>query len=111
MKNNFDKNYREVYFQVGDLVLLKLQPYLQLFLASNKDKKLSPCYYGLFLVEVKIGTVAYRLAFPMTVKIHQVFHVSCLKNFQGSHVDAAPNLPTIHKEKYFKPQKPFSKKS
>ncbi|KAL8154550.1 hypothetical protein AgCh_000060 [Apium graveolens] len=90
MKNNYDKSHREVHFEVGDLVLLKLQPYRQLSLASNRNKKLSPRYYGPFTIQAKIGTVAYRLQLPQAVKIHPVFHVSCLKKFQGSIDETSP---------------------
>ncbi|KAL8113758.1 hypothetical protein AgCh_020885 [Apium graveolens] len=96
MKNNYDKSHREVHFEVGDLVLLKLQPYRQLSLASNRNKKLSPRYYGPFTIQAKIGTVAYRLQLPQAVKIHPVFHVSCLKKIQGSIDETSPTYPDIH---------------
>lgn len=96
MKNNFDRSHREVLFEVGDLVLLKLKPYRQLSLTSGKNKKVSPRYYGTFLVEAKIGKVAYRLQLPQEVKIHTVFHVSCLKKFHGTLDETTPTYPTVH---------------
>jgi hypothetical protein len=43
--------------------------------------KLEPRYGGPFEVLDRMGPVAYRLAFPPTVKEHNVFHVSLLKKY------------------------------
>ena len=43
--------------------------------------KLTPRYCGPFEVLDRVGLVAYRLAFPTTVKAHNVFHVSLLKKY------------------------------
>lgn len=95
MKTAYDKHHRVVDFKVGNYVLLKLQPYQQLSLASHRNRKLSPHFYGPFMVDAKIGDVAYRLHLPAHAKIHPVFHVSCLKKFNGDVRDVAPTLPTI----------------
>ncbi|KAL8143389.1 hypothetical protein V2J09_016421 [Rumex salicifolius] len=67
-------------FQIGDYVYLKLQPYRQQSLKSKKvPHKLSPRFYGPFLVIDRVGAVAYKLELPPTAAIHNVFHVSQLK--------------------------------
>ena len=38
-------------------------------------------YYGPFEISAKIGPVAYQLALPPTIKVHNVFHVSILKKY------------------------------
>lgn len=75
---------RELEFQLGDLVLLKLKPYCLRSLAKKLNEKLSPCFYGHFEVLQRIGVVAYRLKLSNTARIHNVFHVSQLKGFKGS---------------------------
>lgn len=84
MKNQADKKRREVSLQVGDEVLVKLQPYRQHSAALRKKHKLSMKYFGPFEVLSKIGTVAYKLELPSTARIRRIFHLSQLKLFQGA---------------------------
>lgn len=83
MKHQADKERREWKLEVGELVLVELQPYRQQYVALRKDNKLSMRYYGPFAALEKIGEVAYRLQLPTTAKIHPVFHISELKPFKG----------------------------
>jgi len=55
---------------------------------SNRSSlKLGNCsnlearYCGLFEILERIGPLAYMLAFPASMSIHNVFHVSLLKNY------------------------------
>jgi hypothetical protein len=56
-----DKNRSEREFCVGDMVYLKLQPYVQASVAPHSNQKLSFRFYGPFKILARIGTVAYKL--------------------------------------------------
>lgn len=84
MKQYADKRRTEREFEVGEFVLLMLQPYRQKSIRESTPMKLSAKYFGPYKVIERIGMVAYRLELPLTSKIHNVFHVSLLKKFYGS---------------------------
>lgn len=58
MKRNFDKGHREVQFEVGDLVFVKLQPYCQHSILGRTNQKLSSRYTGPYPITHKISQVA-----------------------------------------------------
>ncbi|GJR90373.1 ty3-gypsy retrotransposon protein [Tanacetum coccineum] len=93
MEEKANLKRREVEFNVGDKVLVKLQPYRQLTLARRLSHKFLKRYYGPYEILERIGKVAYRLALPVTSKIHPVFHVSILKPFLGSKSEAVAEIP------------------
>jgi len=43
--------------------------------------KMTPWYSGLLEILDRVGLVAYRLALPPMVKVHNVFHVSLLNKY------------------------------
>jgi hypothetical protein len=79
MKHQADKHRLEREFMVGDWVYLKLQPYIQRFVAIQASQKLSYKYFGPYLIKQKVGKVAYKLQLPDHSPIHLVVHVSQLK--------------------------------
>lgn len=91
MKQNADKKRRDCQLEVGDLALVKLQPYRQHSVALRKSQKLGMKYFGPFEVLDRIGVVAYKLKLTETARIHPVFHISVLKKFVGS--SKQPYLP------------------
>jgi hypothetical protein len=93
MKKQADKQRKDVKLQVGDLVLMKLQPYKQQSVALRKNQKLGMKYFGPFEVLAKVGEVAYKLKLPNHAKIHPVFHISQLKIFKGEAQEQYLPLP------------------
>jgi hypothetical protein len=83
MKSQADKKRRDWKFEIGDLVMVKLQPCRQHSAALRKNYKLSMRYFRPFSILERIGAVAYKLELPHTARIHPVFHVSQLKPFKG----------------------------
>jgi hypothetical protein len=72
------RNHRE--FRVGDHVFLK-EKTRHSFLKLGKFSKLVACYCGPFEILDRIGPVAYMLALPASLCIHNVFHVPLLKKY------------------------------
>jgi hypothetical protein len=93
MKNHADKKRRDVELQVGDSVLVRLQPYRQQSVALRKNQKLGMRFFGPFMITARVGAVAYKLQLPQEAKIHSVFHVSQLKPFKGGTTEQYMPLP------------------
>jgi hypothetical protein len=79
-KNYVDKNMKTREFQVGDHVLLKVNP-KKISLKLGNCTKLTVIFCGPFEILDKIGPVAYMLALPTSMNVHNVFHVSLLKKY------------------------------
>lgn len=93
MKHNYDQSQRQQEFQVGDKVMLHLQPYRQSSVAKRKGQKLSAKFYGPFVVLEQIGSTAYKLDLPAHSKLHPIFHVSTLKWYHKGQDSCTPMLP------------------
>lgn len=54
MKNRVDVHRREVEFQVGEKVFLKLRPYRQQTLARRANEKLAARFYGPYEITARV---------------------------------------------------------
>lgn len=59
---------------------IKVKPKKSLLNLGN-CAKLSPRFYGPFEVLARVGKVAYKLARPSIIKVHNSFHVSLLQKY------------------------------
>jgi hypothetical protein len=71
------KNRTAREFKVGEHVLLKVNP-KKISFKLGSCTKLAAIYCGPFEILDRIGTIAYMLAFLVSMKVHNVFHVSLL---------------------------------
>jgi len=100
-KSYADKKRREISFNPGEFVYLKVSP-IRGTRWFQVQEKLAPRYIGLYQVLKKVGAVTYRLELPEEMPdIHPVFHVSqlrrCLRVPETEHVtveaiDLQPDL-------------------
>jgi hypothetical protein len=95
MKRNADRQRMEKEFQVGESVLLRLQPYAQKIVVNRPFPKISYKFFGPYTVLERIGKVAYRLELPATSQIHNVFHISQLKEYRADYTPVFSDLPTF----------------
>jgi hypothetical protein len=75
-----NKGRTHIEFKAGDHVFLKVKA-RRSSLNMGNFSKLATCYCGPFEILERIGLVAYMLAFPVSLCIHNVFHVSLFKNY------------------------------
>jgi hypothetical protein len=55
-------------------------------------------FYGPYRVSRRVGEVAYEIELPPGRKIHNVFHVSCLKKELGQQVTVTKEFPPLDEE-------------
>ncbi|KAL0562094.1 hypothetical protein IC582_002544 [Cucumis melo] len=87
-KSYADVRRKDLEFEVGDKVFLKVAP-IRGVVRFERRGKLSPRFVGPFEILERIGPVAYRLALPPSLStVHDVFHVSMLRKYVSdpSHV-------------------------
>lgn len=53
---------------------------------AKKYIKLSPKYNGPYKVLQNICAMTYKLVFPVSSRVHPIFHVSCLKKVIGDKI-------------------------
>ncbi|XP_038999285.1 uncharacterized protein LOC120124778 [Hibiscus syriacus] len=76
---------KEIEFQEGDNVFLKVSPWKKVLRFGHKGK-MSPRFIEPYEVLKKIGPVAYKLALPPEMeKIHNAFHVFMLWQYRSDH--------------------------
>ena len=89
---------RDLEFQVGDQVFMRISPWKGV-LRFGKKGKLSPRYMGPYEIVERIGKVAYRLRLPPELaRIHDVFHVSMLRKYIADHSHVLRDQPVELKE-------------
>ncbi|KAM6550882.1 hypothetical protein CsatB_000690 [Cannabis sativa] len=80
-KSYADPKRRDVTFQAGEHVFLRVSP-MKGIRRFRKKGKLSPRFIGPFQILEKVGQVAYRLALPPALSaVHDVFHISMLRKY------------------------------
>ncbi|KAK5842878.1 hypothetical protein PVK06_005294 [Gossypium arboreum] len=87
-KSYADLKRKDIEYQVGDKVFLKVSPWKKILRFGRKGK-LRPRFIGPYEISKRVGPVAYRLILPPELeKIHDVFHVSMLRRYRSdpSHV-------------------------
>ncbi|PKU73061.1 hypothetical protein MA16_Dca019264 [Dendrobium catenatum] len=92
MKKQADWHRKDIQFEAGNKVFLKLRPYRHKTVTNRRNEKLAPRYFGPYEIFRKIGAIAYRLKLPPTATIHPVFHVSQLRRVIGDYT-ASSELP------------------
>ncbi|OMP06578.1 reverse transcriptase [Corchorus capsularis] len=93
-KSYADIRRKELEFEIGDKVFLKVAPWKGV-IRFRKAGKLNPRYIGPFIITQQIGPVAYRLDLSSELeRIHDVFHISMLKKYvpDDSHILEAPPI-------------------
>ena len=83
-----DLKMKDIEYEVGDKVFLKVSPWRKVLIFWKKGK-LSPRFIRSYKVLERIGPVAYRLTLPPELaKLHDVFNVSMLRKYRydGSHI-------------------------
>lgn len=68
MKLQADRNIVAIEFEVGDWVLVKLQPYRQFTVAHRLNNKLAQRYFSPLKIKKKLSAVAYQLELPKAVE-------------------------------------------
>ncbi|XP_017644634.1 uncharacterized protein LOC108485327 [Gossypium arboreum] len=82
-KSYTDLKRKQIEFQVGDKVLLKVSPWKKVLQFGHKGK-LSQEFIGPYEITKRIRSVANRLALPPELDwIHNIFHVFMLRQYQN----------------------------
>ena len=89
-KSYADRRRRELSFNVGDFVYLKVSP-MRSVRRFQVRGKLAPRYIGPYQILARKGEVAYQLKLPPQLSdVHDVFHVSQLKKCLRTPTESIP---------------------
>jgi hypothetical protein len=88
-------------FKVGEHVFFKVKAKISSLILGSCPKLVAK-YCGPFEILEKIGPVAYMIALPTSMRVHNVFHVSLLKKYvpDPSHI-IDWNVIWVEHEGYF----------
>ena len=92
--SNANLKRKNIEFEVGDKVFLKVSPWKKILRFGRKGK-LSPKFIDPYEILERVGLVAYRLALPLELaKLHDVFQVSMLRRYRSntSHILPIQNI-------------------
>jgi hypothetical protein len=67
-------------------------------LKRSEALKLKSKFYAPYKVIRRIGEVAYELDPPEGSKIHNIFHISCLKKVMGQQINISEEFPPLDEE-------------
>ena len=87
-KSYADNRHKDLQFEIGDRVFLKISPWMGVLRFDKRDK-LSPRFIGPYEIVSKVGPVAYKLKLPPELsRIHDTFLVLMLRKYipDPSHV-------------------------
>ncbi|XP_073153039.1 uncharacterized protein [Henckelia pumila] len=80
-KSYADRRLRDLECVMGDHVFLRVSP-MKGVMHFGRRGKLNPRYIGPFEILERIGTLACRLALPLSLAtVHNVFRISMLRNY------------------------------
>ena len=97
-KSYADNRRRDLRFEIGDRVFLKISPW-KCVLRFGKRGKLSSRYIRPYEIIARVGPVAYRLDLPPKLsKVHNVFHVSMLYKYIPDPSDVLRDQPVQLKD-------------
>ena len=83
-----DAHRHPLEFQPGDKVLLRLTPHMVRQVRKTvAHRGLVQRYEGSFVIERRVGNLAYKLDLPTRLRLHPVFNVNILKKFHEDHED------------------------
>ena len=94
LKSYVDQYRREMEYQVGEKVFLKVLPWKGI-LRFGRQGKLSPRYIRPYEIIERIEPLVYRLALPEELSsIHNVLHISMLWQYRSdlSHIVQKPEI-------------------
>ena len=92
-KSYADQHRREIEYNVGEKVFLRVSPWKGVIRFGQKGK-LNPRYIGPYEILERIGPLAYRLALPPELsQIHNVFHVSMLRRYRSDPTHVLTDQP------------------
>ena len=94
MKKLGDKSKTDREFVEGDMMFLRLQPYMQISVGGKRSQKLSPLFYGPYKVMQRAGSVAYK-SYPRELGFILCFMYLSLGRNWGRQCKCNINYPLI----------------